>query len=218
MDKAKKILDKYGASLREEVWQLLALGFEVMKKGVDTAHTEKHVLNILDNLERFLKSKEIEVEKIDFEVLMVAIFWHDVWKSSRRPATPWLIIKNQCFEGWGSARILQKENLDEMFDKGRQKKIIWAIRNHQAVKTPFGDSLESRILQDMDRLERWDSGRADEFFPNFKNFFVIKNKRSLDWMERWYRKWYMPRRDNESKYHFEWSKVEYKRRREEWEK
>ena len=187
-----------------------------MEKSIDPAHNAEHIENILNNLEEFLESGEIKRSRINFEVLLVSICWHDVWKSMRMPDDILSVFVNQVWDGWGSARIFKKEVGLKDEEEGKLRKVFWIIGNHprdMTIHIPFRMYLETKILKDMDRLERWNLKRHDDFFEKLLVVRDEKNQKYVNWLIKFFKEKYTLWSDSDKKYYFQWTKQEFKKRR-----
>lgn len=216
MEKLINFIKKYRIKISSSSLKLCQRGLEKMKESIDPAHNEEHVENILDNLDKFLESGQIKITKINFEILLVAICWHDVWKSTRMPENIRSVFVNQIWDGWGSARVFKKEVKLENEEKKKLRKVFWIIGNHprdMTIHVPFRTYLETKILKDMDRLERWSIKRHDDFFEKLLIVRGTKNQRFVGWLAKFFQEKYTLWSDSDKKYYFKWSKNELKRRR-----
>ena len=190
-----------------------------MERSIDPSHDVKHIENVLNNLDEFLESGEVNPSKINFEVLLVAICWHDVWKSARMPDNILSVLFNQIWDGWGSARIFKKEAKLRDGEKKNLEKVFWVIGNHprdMTIHVPCKMYLETKILKDMDRLERWNIKRHGDFFKKLRIIRGTKNQKFIDWMVRFFQKKYTLWSDSDRKYYFRWSKDEFRKRKDQY--
>lgn len=216
MERLIRFIKKYKIEIPQSSLELCKKGLEKMEESIDPAHNQEHVENILDNLDKFLESGEIKGGKINFEILLVAICWHDVWKSTRMPDDVRSVFINQIWDGWGSARIFKKEVKLNKEERKKLKKVFWIIGNHprdMTIRVPFRIYLETKILRDVDRLERWNLQRHTDFFKKLVTARDIASQKWIKWLIKFYREKYALWSDSEKKYYYKWSKAEFKKRR-----
>ncbi|MFA5828395.1 MAG: hypothetical protein WC841_03515 [Candidatus Shapirobacteria bacterium] len=217
MERLNEFIKKYRIEISPLSMRLCREGIERMKKSIDPAHDEKHVENILENIDGFLESKEVKVERINFEILLVAICWHDVWKSTRMPDSIVSVLVNQIWDGWGSAKVYKREVKLGKEENKRLRKVFWIIGNHprdMTVHMPFRTYLETKILKDADRLERWNLKRHVDFFEKLALVRDVESQKWVRWLIKFFKKKYTLWSDSDKKYYFRWAKDEFRKRRE----
>jgi len=147
----------------------------------------------------------------------VAICWHDVWKSRRMPDDIVSVLINQAWDGWGSARVFKKEVKLSKEERKKLRRVFWIIGNHprdMTIHVPFKTYLETKILKDMDRLERWNMKRHDDFFEKLLIVRGDKNLKYVNWLVKFFQEKYTLWSDSDKKYYFKWSREEFRKRRE----
>ena len=65
---------------------MLEKAVEFMTHTKDPSHGIDHINNLLKDTNRFFESTGHQFD-MDQEVLWLAIYWHDVWKSQNKPTT-----------------------------------------------------------------------------------------------------------------------------------
>ena len=99
-------LEKY--NLKPEILSLCHKAQEILDKKNDMAHGQIHTASLLERLDRFMRDNPDLAHKIDLNVLVCAIVWHDIWRSQREPRN-WLdLLYNELNDGLGSAKIFCK--------------------------------------------------------------------------------------------------------------
>lgn len=191
--------------LKEEVFRFCQDGIDLMKESIDPIHDDGHVLRLLEILDRFLiQNQEIQENQIDFEVLLVAICWHDAWRSRKFPGY-WLPALWQFFwEGMGSRRLFVREAKEIGLEKGIINPVRYAIRKHSRFQFLSTKTLEAKILRDMDSLEFWSKERIIGAAREAERRGLI-SKASLGSVKLYLKaiNWI-----NRSKFYFEWSRQE----------
>jgi len=207
----ERLLKKYGIGAEDGIGVLMEMGVKELKGVRDVFHGTGHVEAILANLEKLIVQGGVKVEKEKLEDLVVAICWHDVWKSKRLPYWPWDYLINNIWDGKGSAEIFWKKSQD-VIDKRRRKQIYRLIYNHAPV-FPWGErtkaNSELTILRDLDRLERWNKKRMTIWKVRFRKDFRFLGEKLAEKIIGIIFDWYLPKLDGEKKYVFGWSKRKY---------
>jgi len=152
----KTFISKNKIKLSPKALNLCQEAIERMKSGHDGLHNEKHVFRLLDNLDQFLKEETtIDKSKINFEVLLISLCWHDVWEATLLPNNIFLILFDMVFEGIGSMLKFAKRAKEVGLSKEITKEVKYAIRKHVRIKILPIKTLEAKILKDMDILDLW---------------------------------------------------------------
>ena len=214
----KDLIEKRSIKLKKEILDLCGLGIEYMKKSVDPLHDEKHVFTIYGLLDQFLENeKSVAQDNIDFEVLLPAIAWHDIWKSTR-PQTRNVrkFAYEQVAEGRGSINLFRKHANPLSIPNDIYKKIGYCINYHPPLsdrvkhrKKFHSDKLEAHILFDLDSLAFWKWDRADYFKSVYcDNEGLFHDPRMLRICQWVYKK--SPKHLN--RFYFDWARKEYEKR------
>jgi len=183
----------------------------LMNLGTDIFHSGSHVNSILDNLDKFLdENKEISESEIDFAVLLLAICWHDVWRSGKTQKGVRTLLYQELYEGIGSMRVLGKNSEALKLDDQVVKKAKYAIRKHTRFQLFSHKTLESKLLFDMDTLENWSIDRIDRAFVKFGGIDNVPP--FLFRVGKFFFEHMMLNRSS-NKLFFTWSRKEYEERR-----
>ena len=121
-------------------------------------------------------------QKIDFQVLLLSICWHDVWISKRIPKNLIHLTFHQIVEGLGSALIFKKYALKAKLNKKLLRSVYYAIRKHSSFQVIPPFTLEAKILIDLDKLELWNNYR----FFNSKLSMVSNKEFYQKYLVRFY--------------------------------
>jgi len=157
----KEFLTKYQLSLFPPVLHACQEAIRRMNLSRDPFHDTSHISRILSNLDQFLsENRELSVSKINFSVLLLAICWHDVWKSSQSFASRKKTLFNELYEGVGSMRVFSKSSNGFSLPPDIIRKTKYAIRKHSTFQLFPKRTLESKILYDLDSLEVWTFDRV----------------------------------------------------------
>jgi len=198
-------------NLSDETVRMCEAAIEISRKSVSPLYDERHTFGILDNLDKLLaESGEIEKRKINFDVLLLAVCWHDVWKTKRFPINIFSLLLNQAREGIGSMDMFS--NVAEAFglDPAIAKKTKYAIRKHSSLQIFPLKSTETKILKDMDGLEEWSLDRLNPLREKYTAFGVVDMK--IVKLVKFYFDNFMLK-DTAKPFYFKWSKNEFERRK-----
>ena len=209
--KFDEFIVKNKINLSDETVRMCEAGIEISRKSVSPLYDERHTFGILGNLDKLLKeSGEIEKTKINLNVLLLAVCWHDVWKTKRFPLNILSLILNQAREGVGSMGMFS--NVAEAFglDPATAKKTKYAIRKHSSLQIFPLKSVESKILKDMDGLEEWSLDRLRPLRENYMLLGVMDMK--FVKLVMFYFDNFMVK-DTAKPFYFKWSKNEFERRK-----
>ncbi|RJQ37332.1 hypothetical protein C4559_03760 [Candidatus Microgenomates bacterium] len=182
-----------------------------MEKSKDPLHNQFHVFRILDDLNAFLKeNKEIDINKINYEVLLLSICWHDTWKSKRFPGSIGLLFYQLIKDGTGSMALFKRYAKKTTLDKEILKETKYAIKKHGEFQILPRKTLESKILKDLDLLEKWSLERLK---PLEKKYLVPEkiNLKLLRLAKFYFDHFLFPMK--KSKFYFKWSQIEFKKRK-----
>ena len=149
-----------------KIRSLLDMAADFMINTKDLSHGIDHINSLLKNANRFLKSTGDKFN-IDKEILLLAIFWHDVWKSQNQPA-PRNYLFHQLYEGLGSMFMFRKHARIVGLSPGITGDVSYAIRKHSAVQIRPAKTLEAQLLWDIDTLDVWNVERVKSLFKNLK--------------------------------------------------
>ncbi len=154
----------------QKIKVLLDKAMEFMAKTKDPSHGVEHINNILQETNRFIKSTG---NKFDFDrdVLVLALYWHDVWKSQIKPNwRNYLFL--QLYEGLGSMFMFKAEAYAVGLPPTTIQSVSYAIRKHSAVQGLRAKTLEAQLLWDMDTLEIWNLQRTRAGLQNLGRIHI----------------------------------------------
>jgi hypothetical protein len=155
-------------------------GLSIMRRSVDAIHDERHIEDIFTNLD-YLIQRLPEVKKlVTFDSLLMAICWHDTWKSTKNPKNPLNFLYHQFYEGMGSARLFKKKAEEEELKKNTINKTTFIIRKHSFFQFLPTNDIAVKILLDLDDIEMWNVQRIRRaettFFINKKGIYKKMEK------------------------------------------
>ncbi len=152
-------LKRHNITLSPRARAFCKLGLKRMSKSIDPVHDHLHILCLLANLGGLIKNeRSLLKQDVDYNVLLISIIWHDIWKSKRFSKGVFKLMWDQIYEGRGSAKIAAAEMEKAGFPKQTIEKVVYAIRQHSVVHKKR-KTIESKLLKDVDELARWNVGR-----------------------------------------------------------
>jgi len=183
----------------------------IMERSIDPLHNEKHIFRMLDDLDCLLKEeKAIDQKKINFEVLLLAIFWHDIWRSYRFPLNVISLLFGNVRDGKGSMTMFSKIAEVVGLDKQTTKEVKYAIRKHSSLQFLPLKTVEGKLLKDLDGLEEWSWERIQPLKEKYLVFGTIDLK--LLRLAKFYFDHFMVK-DAVTSFYFDWSKKEFSERK-----
>ncbi len=146
--------NKHDILLDDSIYKISLVGIKEMKSCENQHHDVSHVYRIFDELDHLLKINPKLLNKINFQVLLPAICWHDIWISKQQANSFLKLLWHQLLEGRGSAKIWSLY-AKETISPSLVIQISYCIRKHSSVQLLPTFSLEAKILADLDKLELW---------------------------------------------------------------
>ncbi len=132
----------------QKIKTMLDKAADFMTNTKDPSHGIDHVNNLLKDTNRFFKSTGNKFD-IDKEILLLALYWHDVWKSQNKP-TVGNYLFHQLFEGLGSVFMFKKYAKVIGLSPSITRPVSYAIWQHSAVQIRTAKTLEAQLLWDVD--------------------------------------------------------------------
>lgn len=174
--KLEEFNQKYRNSKKDDVWKASKEAVEIMKKSHDPVHDIKHVENVFKNLDLILTN--LNKPKIDFDVLMLSVCWHDVYKASNWHGNIIQIIYRHIVEGIASAHIFNKGSKKYSLPAETVKGVCYAIRKHSQIQFTPRKTIEAKLLDDADKIdalnyERLKNTRFEEIIFSKKIYIKI---------------------------------------------
>lgn len=166
--KLPELLVKHNISISNDVRHHCELGIEIMKDAQDLSHSDSHIYRIFRDLDLFLcENKEIKKNEIDFEALLLAICWHDVWRSKKLTTNILRGAYVLFWDGRGSVKMYKRHNKKIPLSKKLSASVIHAIKKHAFFQIKKPKSLEAKILKDLDQLELFSTERVREIAETY---------------------------------------------------
>jgi len=144
--------------LKKEFGDIFSPGFkEIFNRGIEEISRFKddlnglgHTIKLLDYLSQIKKNSIIELSNTEYESLILASVWHDLWKASHANDTL-LILSGLFVEGFFAARTFELEAHKLDYDKGLTNKVSYVIKKHSEFSF-VRETRESRVFHDVDQL------------------------------------------------------------------
>ena len=143
--------------------------------------------------------------------LVLAICWHDVWKSSRFPTRFHTFMVDQYWDGVGSMQLFARAAKRTKLPRPVYQNARYAIRVHGKFRKWPLRSIESRILKDIDRLDQWSSARLERLKSKYLSTIDTLQPRHLAIAKFYFRFFLVRQHDNQ--YYFPWTKQEFAKRK-----
>lgn len=204
-------LSRNKISLPDLVLSLCHEGIEITRNGIDPLHDENHTFRILTDLDQFLREEtKIERSEVNFEVLLLSICWHDVWRAKIFPKNVISLLFALLWDGLGGARMFAKRAKQVGLEQEMLSPISYAIRKHTSFQIFPPKTLEAKILKDLDNLEGWSLTRIKAL----KERYLVPGKiePKLLRLAKFYFDHFMAKMSTKASY-FEWSKSEFLKRK-----
>lgn len=184
----------------------------MMKKGSDPTHDVRHVKRLTKMAKDLVKAEKLEA-RVNMEMLMLAIVWHDSWTAKNVPKNFFQMLWQYIYEGWGSARIFIREAKREGLEERKIKKIAYAIRKHPSSCWRGPKSLEGKILRDVDNIDQWKWKRIAGLVKEMAKDGIDKEEKKRMRLAKIYFEKVMKKRLVKDIF-FEWSKKKFVREKE----
>jgi hypothetical protein len=200
-----------GVVLGENVIDACNFAAEEMDKSRDPLHNFEHVEAMMNDLQQFMnEDKTMKWNKVDMEAVILAIYWHDVWKSKKFSKSIKTMLAHNMYEGIGSMRIFGRYAKKFKIGKLTSKRVSYAIRKHSLLQFLPKRSVESKILFDLDNLQQWSVKRIVDMIKAFGNLRNL-NPIFFKMADLYFRRRML--KINENKYYFKWSQGQLTARR-----
>ncbi len=184
---------------------------EIMSNSVDPLHTQNHVLRMISDLHSFmLNSSEIPWHKVDFEILLLSICWHDTWKSYKLPTSKKTVFVYNQVDGYFSMRLFNRLINKHSLPKNIVNKTKYAIKKHSSLQFLPKRTLESKLLKDLDKLEEWSIDRIRDGLENTHKLSELSPKLFL-LLQFYFKHWMANTKDKSLR--FSWTKNQFNKRK-----
>jgi hypothetical protein len=166
----------------QKIWILLDKAVEFMTNTRDSSHGMEHINNLLRETNRFFTSNENKFD-IDREVLLLALYWHDVWKSQIKPNwRNYLFL--QLYDGLGSMFMFKNYARKVSLSPEMIHSVSYAIRKHSTFQGFPRKTLEAKLLWDVDTLDIWNFQRTRTVFQDLGSSNITALDSYLRYLKR----------------------------------
>lgn len=147
-----QIRDKISYRVSDDSLALIEKACGILETEPQSINGASHSLNLLSYFDELISQNPDLASKFNQEVILVAIFWHDIWKVQNQPKGFWGSALGVFLEGIYASRLFVSKAQEAGFDEKLTKQIAYVIRKHAAFEcnrlTP-----ESRIFHDIDQKD-----------------------------------------------------------------
>jgi len=214
--KLDQFLEKRKLTLSSSTEDACKEGIERMRISKDPHHSDRHVYGLLDELDMFLDNEE---SKIDFSVLIPAICWHDVWKSTRKQSTniPFFVFE-QLYDGHGSVKLFKKYAKESSLTKDHAENITYCIAKHSQISHWVNmqnvfllRTVEAKIMRDIDELDRWSLACFNHLKQSYLGDGKKLNPKLIPVAKWWF--FNIIQKAKDTRFYFNYSKNEFLKRK-----
>lgn len=156
--KLTTLLKKHSIVLSKSTFKVCKEGISRMGKSIDPHHDKKHIERLFNHLSYLLSVDNNLSSMINFNILIPAICWHDVWISTQSARSLSRLLWNNLAEGIISAKIFYGYAYSQISYPSIMD-IHYAIRKHSSFQIFPPRTLEAKVLVDLDKLELWNNKR-----------------------------------------------------------
>lgn len=158
-------------------------GLKLMQKSIDPMHDITHVIRMVKMLMELERHGEFgNLSETEKKEILLSIVWHDVWRSQKLRQSYVLFLFDQMVEGSASAHMFVKYARKNKLSPQLIQNIKYAIRKHSSFQLTKRNTAVSKILYDLDTLERFSLQRlkkAEQFLVRNKLNTLLKKARYL---------------------------------------
>ena len=184
-------------------------GIVAMENKIDPLHNRGHVARMIKDALILVKTEEI---KTDWSVLLMAICWHDVWTAKNVPKNIFGFMREYVWDGFGSAIMFDREAGKFGLDEEMAKKVEEAIKKHPTLHMGKHETVEEKILWDVDNLETWSWKRVKPLEKELIREKRGRKKNRQVRLAKFYFDNFMKKRNGKNLY-FAWSRMEFEKRK-----
>lgn len=144
-----------------------------LSKSGDRINGLPHTLRILRNLKKlFDQSPELR-KNVNEEALVVACFFHDLWKVEMQKSGFLSSIHGLIFEGKLSSELFIERAEEWGYSQELTKLVQYVIREHSSFNF-YHSTLESKIFHDLDQLDSDDKERKALLNKKLRGKFLMR--------------------------------------------
>lgn len=167
-------------------------GVLFMQNSVDPMHNLTHIEIMLTILQKILFEKKLTLTTMEQRTVVLAIIWHDVWKSQRIRTWALPFWYDQFVEGLGSMHMFRKSLYFPQLPKEMRDEISYIIRKHANYQFFERKTQNSKLVYDLDMLERFSwirMHKASQVLKKLKLSFILENSWVHVVFEEYYMEW-----------------------------
>jgi hypothetical protein len=133
--------------LSKKVVSLCNKGVDLARISLDPNHNEEHLFRIFSDLDRFLEEEsQAQDVGLDFETLLLAICWHDVWRFTKpQTANKVILLLEYLWEAKGSIRKSKKMAQKVGLSKKLTDSVAYTIGKHAGWQPLSPKTTEAKI-------------------------------------------------------------------------
>lgn len=124
---------------------------QIMQNSKDSVHDIKHVENVLGFVDQFLIKQPKLI--LNYDVLMLSVFWHDIYKALHGHGTLLLVVYRHIVEGVASSNLFQIMSRKYNLPVNTSRQVCYAIRKHSQIQFLPRSTVEAKLLNDADRID-----------------------------------------------------------------
>jgi hypothetical protein len=166
-----KFYSKYSSSIDNEIYLASSEGYAIMRRSKDVSHDINHLNRMMSILDEVVEHDKNIKESVDLRVMLMSICWHDVWKSKFNQRWGFFI---DIFEGLISSLLFIRGVKKYRLPDGVVRNSAYAIRKHSNVQFLKINTMEGRLLRDIDCIEMFSITRLKKSFENESYLFLNK--------------------------------------------
>lgn len=141
--------------------QLAQRGLAIMATSHDPYHDHTHAGRMLQDFAFMLRTEPAVKQRLDPEVVVLSICWHDTWKAGRVGRSIWQLLLHQFWDGMGSMALFDRAARQHQYPRHLRQQIRYAIRKHAQFQVLPLWTLEAVVLRDLDDLDLWSIERLE---------------------------------------------------------
>lgn len=149
--KLEEFNQKYRSGKKDNVYEACEEAMLIMQNSLDDIHNLKHVENILTLIDLFI-SKRSNLQ-VDFDVLTLAICWHDTWIALKGTGGVVKMSYQRLAEGIASSFLFKKGVKKYSLNTQLIKDVSYVIRKHSTIQLIPKKTVEAKLLDDADKTD-----------------------------------------------------------------
>ncbi len=202
-----EFLKKNEIQLDLQITNICYEGIELMSSSIDPLHDQNHVFRLFKLLDSLINSSlQVKKQEINWNILIPALCWHDTWKSRRVPTGPFSVIVDQLWDGLGSMKLFERRAKELGLNKKTIDSIKYVIRKHAKIQFLKRNTIEAKVMNDIDRLDEFSPERSESIRHQVFNPENIN--RRIYYMGLVYWHLFLKKKSTKT-FYYDWSKEEF---------